>query len=181
MRWTGTNVSGGGGELLDTGVAGAGAGTGAGGGVMMTAPPEGGKGDGMGVVAGNRGSVATWPGSPRLAVIRGRKNPSMASVAQGWSGPHAGAGAIFNMPNNSPVTPAQTRRRRSALLPEKTILSGSHALVNQRRGAASHSGDDCVPDLAADADQFPEMRWVSLISIRLLRRRASSVPVLSSG
>ena len=105
----------------------------------------------------------------------------MASAAQGWSGLHAGVGAIFNMPHIRPVTQAPTRRRRLDLLPEKIILSGNRALVNQRQGAVSHSGDDCWPGLVADLNQLPEIRWVSFISMRLLRRRDSSVPALSSG
>lgn len=114
-------MSGCGGGLSEAGLLGGGL---LGGGLMMTAPPEGGSGDGVGAVVGGGRNAAAWLGSPRLEEISGRKNASMASAEQGWFGPQASAGVVFSHPNSRAMAPARARRTPPTFIPERIILSG---------------------------------------------------------
>ena len=74
---------------------------------------------------------------------------------------------------DSHMAVARARRDAVTILLEKTILYDDRAAVNQGR---------VQPHIQVRHDrQFAEMRCVSFISIRLLRRRAASVLALSSG
>ena len=74
---------------------------------------------------------------------------------------------------DSHMAVARARHDAVTILPEKTILYDGRAAVNQSR-VQFHIQ-------VRHGRQFAEMRCVSFISIRLLRRRAASVSSLSSG
>jgi hypothetical protein len=62
--------------------------------------------------------------SPRLVVIKGRKNPSMADAAHGLSGLHERAGGPLVMAHSSPTAMTVNLPDRMHDLPEKITLSG---------------------------------------------------------
>ncbi len=53
--------------------------------------------------AGDGGASGTLWESPRLEVIKGRKNPSMADAAHELSGLHENAGRTFVVAHSSPT------------------------------------------------------------------------------
>ena len=74
--------------------------------------------------AGDGGfSGALWD-SPRLEVIKGRKNSSMADAAHGLSGPHENAGRTFVVAHSRASAMTFSLLGPMRDLPEGFILSG---------------------------------------------------------
>lgn len=74
--------------------------------------------------AGDGGASGTLWESPRLEVIKGRKNPSMADAAHELSGLHENAGRTFVVAHSSPTAMTVTLPGPMRDLPERFMLSG---------------------------------------------------------